>query len=355
VTSFTGLRDLVDIVVGVDTHTTTHTAALIDARTGGVVGDLTVPATATGYQELVEFVDTQTDARAWAIEGTSSHGCGLTRLLNERHELVVELDRPERAKRRNGAKSDQGDAIRAAREALSRDRNGTPRATGDRQALAVLLAARRSAVQAAGDAARQLIAILIAAPEPLRAQFAATTTTAKLALAGRLVPQHGDDAETRTTITVLTSLAARHQALTAEAAQHQMAIKAIVASWRPDLLDQHGVGPINAAVVLCAWSHPGRIDREAAFAMLAGVAPIPASSGITNRHRLNRYGDRRLNSALHMIVTVRMRNHQPTVEYLARRTAEGKTKKEIRRCLKRYLARQLYRLLEHPDADLAAP
>ena len=347
-TSLTGLRDLVDIVVGVDTHTSTHTAAVIDAKTGGVLDDVTVPATATGYQELVEFVDSHSDARAWAIEGTSSHGCGLTRMLAERHELVVELDRPERASRRNGVKSDKTDAIRAAREALSRDRLGTPRATGDRQALAVLLAARRSAVQAAGDAARQLIAIVIAAPEPLRAQFAGATTAAKLSVAAQLHAEAGDDTETVSTIAALHALAARHRALTAEAAAHQQAIKAIVTRWRPDLLEQHGVGPINAAVVLCAWSHPGRIHGEAAFAMLAGVAPIPASSGVTNRHRLNRYGDRRLNSALHMIATVRSRNHQPTLDYITRRTAAGKTKKEIRRCLKRYIARQLYRLLEHP-------
>jgi transposase len=346
-TSLTRLRDLVDVVVGVDTHTETHTAAIVDAKTAGVIEDLTVPATSSGYQELVEWVDAHTDARAWAVEGTSSHGCGLARLLADRHELVVELDRPVRAKRRHGVKSDKDDAIRAAREALSRDKLGTPRSIGDRQALAVLLAGRRSAVQAAGDAARQLIALIVAAPEPLRAKFAGLTTTAKLAHAAELDTESTGDAETRTTMTVLRCLADRHRALTAEAATHQRAILAIVEAWRPDLLAQHGVGAINAATILCAWSHPGRIHSEAAFAMLGGVAPIPASSGQTTRHRLNRFGDRGLNRVLHMVVTVRMRTHQPTRDYIARRTAEGKTPREIRRCLKRYIARDLYRLLEH--------
>jgi transposase len=346
-TSVTGLRDLVDVVVGVDTHTQTHTAAIIDAHTGGVIDDLTVPATTAGYHDLIAFADAHAEARAWAIEGTSSHGCGLTRVLLERQELVVELDRPVRASRRNGAKSDRGDAVRAAREALSRDRLGTPRSNGDRQALSVLLAARRSAVQAAGDAARQLIGLLIAAPEPLRARFTGLSTTAKIALAADLTPNPGSDTETTATIEALHALARRHQTLTTEAATHQHAITRILTTWRPDLLDQHGIGPIIAATILCAWSHPGRITSEAAFAMLAGVAPIPASSGITHRHRLNRYGDRALNCALYTIVLVRSRSHPPTRAYIERRTAEGKTPREIRRCLKRYVARDIYRLLEH--------
>ena len=350
--SLTRLRDLVDIVIGVDTHTTTHTAAIVDAKTGGVLADLTVPATATGYTELVDFADEHSDARAWAIEGTSSHGSGLTRLLTEHHELIYELDRPERAKRRNGAKSDKTDAIRAAREALSRDQLGTPRATGDRQALAVLLAARRSAVQAAGDTARQLISILIAAPEPLRAQFAGTTTAAKLALALTLHPTSGDDTETAITITALHALATRHQALTSEAATHQKAIKAIVTAWRPDLLDQHGVGPINAATVLCAWSHPGRIHDEASFAMLAGVAPIPASSGQRTRHRLSRGGNRHANAALHRIVLLRMRHREPrTMAYFERRRSEQLTDRDIMRCLKRHVANEIYAALLNPATD----
>ena len=155
------------------------------------------------------------------------------------------------------------------------------------------------------------------------------------------------DIETTTTVTTLRSLARRASALIDEAAEHEQAIVAIVRSWRPDLLGQLGIGPIVAATVLCAWSHPGRVRSEAAFAMLAGVAPIPATSGqTTNRHRLNRYGDRQLNRALHTIVLSRIRYDQSTRDYVARRTSEGKTSRDIKRCLKRYIARDLYRQLQ---------
>lgn len=169
----------------------------------------------------------------------------------------------------------------------------------------------------------------------------------RTAAALRAHPSH--DTETITTITALRSLARRVQALTAEAAIHEKAILAIVRSWRPDLLEETGIGPISAAIVLCAWSHPGRIHSEAGFAMLAGVAPIPANSGqTTNRYRLNRHGDRQLNRALHTIALTRQRHDQPTRDHTARRTSEGKDPREIRRCLKRYIARDLYRRLENP-------
>src|SRR5688500_2169449 len=141
--SLTDLREVVDVVIGVDTHVHTHSAAAVDARTGGVLGEITVEATADGYEQVVEFADEHAVLRAWAIEGTGGHGAGLARHLSGREEVVVELDRPQRAKRRHGAKSDPLDAIRAAREALARTRLGTPRSSGDRQALSVLLAARR--------------------------------------------------------------------------------------------------------------------------------------------------------------------------------------------------------------------
>jgi transposase len=346
--SLTDLRDVVDVVIGVDTHVHTHSAAVIDARTGGVLGEITVDATTDGYEQLVDFADEHAVLRAWAIEGTGSHGAGLTRHLERGEEVVIELDRPERAKRRNGAKSDPLDAIRAAREALARPRLGTPRAGGDRQALSVLLAARRSAVNAAGDAQRQVFSLVIAAPEPIRERFRGQKLPAMLKTAAGLRIHASYDVETTTTLTTLRSLARRARTLSAEAAVHEKAILAIVRSWRPDLLEQLGVGPIVAATVLCAWSHPGRIHSEAAFAMLAGVAPIPANSGqVTNRHRLNRYGDRQLNRALHTITLSRIRYHQPTGDYVERRTTEGKTPREIKRCLKRYIARDLYRLLEH--------
>jgi transposase len=348
VSSLTDLRDVVDVVIGVDTHVHTHSAAAVDARTGGVLDEITVEATADGYAQLVEFADEYAALRAWAIEGTGGHGAGLTRHLERGQEVVIELDRPERAQRRHGAKSDPLDAIRAAREALARPRLGGPRSGGDRQALSVLLAARRSAVNAATDAQRQVFSLVIAAPEPIRERFRGQKLPAMIRTAAALRVHSSWDVETATTVTVLRSLARRARSLTEEAAEHEKAIRAIVRSWRPDLLEQLGVGPIVAATVLCAWSHAGRIHSEAAFAMLAGVAPIPANSGqVTTRYRLNRYGDRQLNRALHTITLCRIRYHQPTRDYVDRRTSEGKTTREIKRCLKRYIARDLYRLLEH--------
>jgi transposase len=343
------LTDLVEIVIGVDTHVLTHTAAIVNSRTGGVLDQRTVESSSAGYEELIRFADAHAGLRAWAIEGTGGHGAGLTRLLADRGELVVELDRPERARRRNGAKSDPLDAIRAAREALSRTRLGTPRNTGDRQALSVLLAARRSAVDASTDAQRQVFSLVIAAPERIRDRFRGMKLPAMLRTAARLRVHPTWDTEATTTVTVLRTLARRALELADEATVHEREILRIVRSWRPDLLEQHGVGPIVAATVLCAWSHPGRMHSEAAFAMLAGAAPIPATSGQTiNRHRLNRYGDRQLNRALHVIALNRLRYDDRTRDYADRRTKEGRTRREIIRCLKRYIARDLYRLLEHP-------
>ncbi len=169
--SLTDLRELVDVVIGVDTHVHTHSAAVVDAATGGVLDEITVEATAEGYAELVEFANHHATLRAWAIGGTSGHGAGLSRHLLKLSEIVIELDRPKRAARRNGAKSDPLDAIRAAREAMARPRLGTPRSGGERQALSVLLAARRSAINASTDAQLQVFSLVIAAPEPIRSRF----------------------------------------------------------------------------------------------------------------------------------------------------------------------------------------
>ena len=244
------LSEIVEVVIGVDTHVDTHSAAVVDARTGGVLEQITVEATADGYEQLVEFADEHATLRAWAIEGTGIHGAGLARHLARREELVVELDRPQRAKRRHGAKSDPLDAIRAAREALARPRLGTPRSSGERQALSVLLAARRSAVNAAGDAQRQLFSLVIAAPEPVRERFRGKKVPAMVKTAASLRVHPSWDVETTSTVTALRSLARRAQALTLEAAEHEKAILAIVRAWRPDLLAQTGVGPIVAATVL---------------------------------------------------------------------------------------------------------
>lgn len=345
------LSEIVDVVIGVDTHVATHAAAAVNARTGGVLGEITVEATPEGYERLVEFADRHSGLRAWAIEGTGGHGAGLARHLAQGDELVVELDRPQRQKRRNGAKSDPLDAIRAGREALSRTKLATPRSAGERQALSVLLAARSSAVDGARIAQQQLFSLTIAAPEALRSKLRGKPLPAMLRAASHLRLQADWDLETRTTAGVLRDLARRAEQLQAEVARRDKEILAVVRSWRPELLDCHGVGPVVAATLLCAWSHPGRIRSEASFAMLAGVAPIPANSGqVTTHYRLNRCGDRQLNRALHTVMLCRLRWDERTQTYLKRRTTEGKTPREIKRCLKRYIARELFRLLENPPS-----
>lgn len=340
------LSEIVDVVIGVDTHVATHSAAILDAKTGGMLAETTLEASPAGYEALVSFANEHSRFRAWAIEGTGSHGAGLARFLAQNDELVLELDRPERSRRRNGAKSDPLDAVRAAREALSRTKLGTPRNSGQRQALSVLLAARNSAVEGARVAQLQLFSLVIAAPEQLRSRLRGKRTLAMARTASRLRLQAEWDLEMRTTARVLRDLARRALELWAEADGHERDILAIVRSWHPELLERRGVGPIVAATVLCAWSHPGRVRSEAAFAMLAGTAPIPANSGqVTTRYRLNRHGDRQLNRALHTIVLSRMRWDERTQAYVKRRIAEGKTQREVKRCLKRYVARELFRLL----------
>jgi transposase len=346
----TMLADVVDIVVGVDTHKSTHTAAVVCAATGGALEELTVDTDPDGYAALVELAERHGGLRAWAIEGTGSYGAGLARFLAERGEWVIELDRPNRPTRRNGAKSDSLDAVRAARDALARPHLATPRSDGERAALAVRMTARRSAVEASTIAQRQLHALVIAAPETLRSRLRNKTTTQMVAVCVRLRVDDRWDTLTHHTATVLRDLARRIGELNREAAHHEHAILELVRSWRPDLLAVFGVGPIVAATVLTAWSHPERIRSEAAFAMLAGTAPIPASSGQTVRHRLNRRGDRQLNCAVHTIALTRLRLDPDTRAYVQRRRAQGKTDREIRRCIKRYITRQLYRQLQNPPS-----
>jgi transposase len=344
------LAELVDLVIGVDTHKHTHTAAVVQAVSGAVVDQVTVSATPAGYHQLLALADQQPGQRLWAIEGTGGYGAGLTRFLHARQERVVELDRPKRAARRHGAKSDPLDATRAAREALGRDQLAQPKAAGHRAALQARLTTRRSAVQAATDAQRQLHALVVAAPDTLRGRLRGLTTRQLVTACGRLRLRAAWDAETIATAASLRALAHRTQLLDREVAEHTQAITTLVRAWRPDLLTPCGVGPIVAAIVLCAWSHPGRCRTDAAFAMLAGAAPIPASSGQTVRVRLNRSGDRQLNQALHLIVLTRLRYDPATRAYAQRRRAQGRTNREIRRCLVRYVARQLYRLLEATPA-----
>ncbi|HEX5878583.1 MAG TPA: transposase [Actinomycetota bacterium] len=218
------LADLVELVIEADTHKHTHTAAVVAATTGAVVTQVTVPATPAGDQQLLQVAARQPGQRVWAVEGTGGYGAGLTRFLDGQAERVVELDRPKRAARRHGAKSDLLDAARAAREALGRDQLAQPRAAGHRAALSVRLAARRSAVQAATDAQRQLHALVVAAPDSLRGRLRGLTSPRLVATCGRLRQQTTWDVETAATAVSLRALARRIQLLNAEIAEHTRAI-----------------------------------------------------------------------------------------------------------------------------------
>jgi transposase len=259
------LADLVELVIGVDTHKDTHTAAVVQAVSGAVLDQVTMPATPAGYRQLLRLAHRHQGRRVWAIEGTGGYGAGLTRFLQAQAGQVVELDRPKRAARRHGAKSDPLDAARAAREALGRDQLAQPRAAGRRAALSVRLTARRSAVQAASDAQRQLHALVIAAPDTLRGRLRGLTTPRLVSSCGRLRQRADWDTETAATAASLRALASRIQLLNAKIADHTRAITTLVRAWRPDLLTPTGVGPMVAAIVLCAWSHPGRCGSDAAF------------------------------------------------------------------------------------------
>lgn len=342
------LAELVSHVIGVDTHKDTHTAAAVSARTGGVEGMHTAPAHRRGYEALFEFADARSAAgdRAWAIEGTGSYGAGLTAFLKAQGELVVEVDRPSRPAQRNGAKSDPLDAVRAAREALGKKRWAEPRTRGEREAMRVLHTTRDAAVRDRTRATNELKALVVSAPEELRERLRAAKGAGLVAAAARLRDVPERDREYRATVAAMRRLAARIRHLDEEIRAHDRDLAALTAQHCPQVIAEVGVGPVTAAQVYISWSHPRRCRNEAAYANLGGVAPIDASSGKVVRRRLNRGGDRQLNRALHTIVVTRARIDPATKEYMARRVAEGKSEREARRCLKRYVARRLYRLLE---------
>ena len=341
------LAERIDFVVGVDTHKHAHTAAIVTPA-GGVVASLSTTADAAGYSRVLAFARGQAPGRrVWAIEGTGSFGAGLTTHLLEQGEWVVEIDRPARPARRNGAKSDELDAVRAGREALAREYLAQPRQRGSREAIRVLLTTREGAMRARTKALCHLKALLVNAPEGLRRRLQGWPTPELLARCAHLRTSLDNSVEHRFTIIALRTTARRALALEAEADELESQLELLVQQTAAVLLAEPGVGVISAAQILCAWSHPGRLRSEAAFAALAGVAPIPASSGQTCRHRLNRSADRQLNRALHTVVLSRLAHHPETRAYIARRTAEGKSAREIKRCLKRHLARRLFKLLEH--------
>jgi transposase len=343
------LADELDYVLGVDTHRDEHVMAVVTAPAGGVVAGAAAAATGRGYRELLRVAQRHAPGRrAWAVEGTGSYGAGLARFLSAHGEAVLEISRTLRAERRLAGKDDTLDAVRIARVVLASETLALPRAGERREALRLLLIARRSAVDVRREALTQLRAVIVTTPEPLREQLRRLSLGKLLDRCSRLRRTGAvDELATRL---VLRSLARRVQAATSEAGDLESEILAHVRALAPALLEEPGVGPIVAAQLIVAWSHPGRLRSEACFARLAGVAPIPASSGQTTRHRLSRGGDRQLNRALHTIVLHRRQHDPATRYYIARRISEGKSTRDATRQLKRYLARHLYRLLEQQPA-----
>lgn len=341
------IADDVDLVAGVDTPRDTHTAAICDAR-GRVLSQLQVPATPAGYASLLAWADAAAAGKqlAWAIEGTRHYGLGLARHLAGHGQQVSEIDSTRHVGKRRAGKSDPIDAVRAARELLARPLPGQMRADGDREALRLLMTDRDNAVQAGKTARTVLTSVIVTAPAELREQVRHLPSARRAQACAALACPQDADRLTGVQYQTLIRLGQRIAALAEVAAEIEIQIAGIVEDMAPGLVAaEPGLGALSAAQILLSWSHAGRIRSEQAFAMLSGTAPVPVSSGRTDRHRLNRLGDRQLNRALHVIAVNRMRHHPPTLAYIQRRRAEGKTDKEIRRCIKRYLARHLYRTL----------
>jgi transposase len=342
------LAERVDVIVGVDTHRDTHQAEIAHP-TGSPIAIRAISNDSAGYAELLAWiVDHAPGPRlVVAIEGTRSYGAGLARAVETAGLTVIECEQPARNARRGKGKSDPIDAHLAVLSALrlDADRLPIPRADGDREALRVLLTARDELTTTSTGQTNRLRALLLAGDDTDRhLARRRLTDTVLTSLTRRRPPREATRAHAvRQAEIRRLALALRdaRRELTANRAQLQR----IVDELAPGLTDWRGIGPVSAAQAIVSFSHPGRCRNDAAFAALAGVSPLEASSGRTVCHRLNRGGDRALNQAIHTIATTRMRSCPTTRAYVARRTAEGKSSKEIRRCLKRYIARQLHRFL----------
>jgi transposase len=327
---------------GVDTHAGTHVAAALDS-VGGLLGVREFPATAAGYARLLGWLGGFGTVALVGVEGTGSYGAGLARHLAGCGVRVVEAVRADRQDRRRAGKSDPLDAVSAARAAQSGRARGAPKGRdGAVEAIRTLMVARRSARTGRTQAINQGRALILTGPGDLRARFAGHTAAALVAGIAALRPRPGDVPGYATRI-ALRELGRRAQFLDGQLGRLDELIVPLVTARAPGLLALHGIGPATAALLLiAAGDHPQRLRSEAAWAHLCGVAPIPASSGKITRRRLNPGGDRQANHALWQIVITRMSSHPPTRAYVARRTAEGLSKKEIIRCLKRYVAREVY-------------
>lgn len=334
------------VIGGVDTHQDTHTAAALDG-VGRVLGDRTFPATSAGHVELLAWLRAFGPVQAVGIEGTGSYGAGLARYLHNQGVTIVEVDRPDRRARRMSGKSDPLDAIAAARAVLAGTATGTPkRRDGAVEAIRALRVVRKGAIKAQTAALNALRHLVLTAPEELREHLSGLRDRQLVETCARLRPGTDLADPVHATKQALRRLARRCQTLASEIAEADADLQSLLHQTAPKLLERVGVGPETAGQLLVtAGDNPERLRSEASFAALCGASPMPASSGRTDRHRLNRGGDRAANEALYWIVLVRMRYHQPTRDYVARRTAQGLSKKEIMRCLKRYVARELLPLI----------
>ena len=353
------LAEMVDHVIGVDPDRDWVTAAVLDADTAGVLGTGRFTADAAGYRQVVAWADEYSTAteRAWAVEGTASYGRGLTAALDRCGEWVIEFDRAKEKPAKDGSKTDELDAIGAARETLGRTRLASPRThQGVREAMRVHAVARETAVRARTAAINELKAFVVTADESLRSELRGLRTPGLVKRCARFRHSPNRSIDQQCTRTVMRAVARRICHLNDEIRSHEQALASLVNQAAPQLVAEVGIGPVTAAAFYIAWSHPGRCRNEAAFARLGGVSPIPVTSGQTqHRHRLNRRGDRQLNRALHHVAVTRLRCHPPTRAYKTRRTIEGKTDREIRRCIKRYIARRVFRLLEHQTPPQTCP
>jgi len=330
---------------GVDTHADTHVAAALDSI-GGLPGVQEFPVTPAGYARLLGWLGGSGTVALAGIEGTGSYGAGLARHITAAGVRVVEVDRSDRQDRRRQGKSDPLDAVSAARAAQPGRARGAPKGRdGAVEAIRALMVARRSARSERTQTISQARSLIVTGPDDLRARFTGHTVTALVSELAALRPRPGAVVGYATRI-ALRELGRRAEFLDGQLERLDEIIIPLVSARAPDLLALYGVGPGTAALLLiAAGDQPGRLRSEAAWAHLCAVAPIPASSGKVTRHRLNPGGDRQANHALWRIVITRMSSHAPTRAYVERRTAEGLSKTEIIRCLKRYVAREVYRYL----------
>ena len=337
-------KHLLTVTGGIDTHLEFHVAAVVDAN-GGVLGVETFETTTGGYRRLVAWLAGFGTIGLVGVEGTGSYGAGICRHLTGKSIRVVEVDRPNRQARHRAGKTDAVDAIAAARAALTGTATGVPKSrTGNIEAIRVLTVARRSATGEWCAIVNQIRHIVFCAPDEIRARFLGMSPNTLVNTVAALKPRRSDDDVVRfTTLSTLRELGRRAVFLREQKQRLDSEIRPLVNAVAPSLLDVYGVGYVVAAkLLIAAGDNPHRIRSEAAWAHLCGVAPIPASSGKVQRHRLNRGGNRQANSALHRIMLTRMSSDPRTRAYVAKRTRDGKTMGEIGRILKRYIAREVY-------------